>query len=188
MLWWRYQKTANNIISASENDFFIYSLLKNKICHRESLLSRSVTSDSLRPMHCSRPGSSVHGDSLGKNTGVGFHALLQGIFPTQGSKPDLSHCRRTLYRLGHQGSLTGVGSHSLLQGIFPTQGPNQGLPHCGWILLSSANQARPRLASEIRQDRAHSGWFGHRHMWILYQLSCQGSPINLYLFGEDNSS
>ena len=34
------------------------------------------------PMDCSPPGSSVHGDSLSKNTGVGCHALLQGIFPT----------------------------------------------------------------------------------------------------------
>ena len=32
---------------------------------------------------CSLPGSSVHGDSLGKNSAVGRHALLQGIFPTQ---------------------------------------------------------------------------------------------------------
>ena len=39
----------------------------------------------LRPYDHSPPGSSVHGDSLGKNTGVGCHALLQGIFPTQGS-------------------------------------------------------------------------------------------------------
>ena len=31
----------------------------------------------------SPPGSSVHGDSPGKNTGVGCHVLLQGIFPTQ---------------------------------------------------------------------------------------------------------
>ena len=35
------------------------------------------------PMDCSLPGSSVHGDSPGKNTGVGCHALFQGIFPTQ---------------------------------------------------------------------------------------------------------
>ena len=34
-------------------------------------------------MDCSPPGSSVHGDSPGENTGVGCHALLQGIFPTQ---------------------------------------------------------------------------------------------------------
>ena len=37
------------------------------------------------PVDCSPPGSSVHGDSPGKNTGVGCHFLLQGIFPTQGS-------------------------------------------------------------------------------------------------------
>ena len=35
-------------------------------------------------MGYSLPGSSVHGDSSGKNTGVGCHFLLQGIFPTQG--------------------------------------------------------------------------------------------------------
>ena len=37
------------------------------------------------PMGYSPPGSSVHRDSPGKNTGVGCHALLQGVFPTQGS-------------------------------------------------------------------------------------------------------
>ena len=35
------------------------------------------------PMDCSLPGSSVHGDSPGKNAGAGCHALLQGIFPTR---------------------------------------------------------------------------------------------------------
>ena len=36
---------------------------------------------------------SVHGDSPGKNTLVGCHALLQGIVPTQGLNPGLLHCR-----------------------------------------------------------------------------------------------
>ena len=36
------------------------------------------------PMDCSQPGSSVCGIFPGKNTGVGSHFLLQGIFPTQG--------------------------------------------------------------------------------------------------------
>ena len=31
-------------------------------------------------------------DSSDENTGVGCHALLQGIFPTQGSNPRLPHC------------------------------------------------------------------------------------------------
>ena len=46
------------------------------------------------PMDCSPPGSSAHGDSPGKNTGVGCHAL-QGILPTQGSNQcllKLLHC------------------------------------------------------------------------------------------------
>ena len=56
------------------------------------------------PMDCTPPGSSVHGDSPGKNTGVVCHALLQGIFPTQGLKPCLFHCRQILYHLSHQES------------------------------------------------------------------------------------
>ena len=43
------------------------------------------------PMDYSSPGSSVHGDSPGKNIGVGCHALLQGIFPNQGLDPSLLH-------------------------------------------------------------------------------------------------
>ena len=52
----------------------------------------------------SPPGSSVHGDSPGRNSGVGFYALLQGIFPSQGSNPGLPHCLQILYCLSHQGS------------------------------------------------------------------------------------
>ena len=47
-------------------------------------------------------------DSLGKNTGVGCHALLRGIFLTQGSNPYLQHrwlSRQVLYPLSHLGSL-----------------------------------------------------------------------------------
>ena len=43
---------------------------------------------------CSSPGSSVYGDSPGKNTGVGHHFFLQGIFPTQGLNPGLPDCRQ----------------------------------------------------------------------------------------------
>ena len=39
------------------------------------------------PTDHSLPGSSVYGDSPGKNIGMGCHFLLQGIFPTQGSNP-----------------------------------------------------------------------------------------------------
>ena len=56
------------------------------------------------PLDCSPPGTSVHGDSLGKNTGVSCHVLLQGIFPIQGLNPGLLHCRWIFYHLSYQGS------------------------------------------------------------------------------------
>ena len=52
----------------------------------------------------------------GKNTGVGCHSLLQGIFLTQGSNPGFLHCGQILYHLSHQGMVSGeVGDirHSL---------------------------------------------------------------------------
>ena len=55
------------------------------------------------PMDCSPPGSSVHGILQAKTTGVCCHALLQGIFPTQGLNRGLPHCRWILYCLSHQG-------------------------------------------------------------------------------------
>ena len=68
-----------------------------------AVLSHSIVTF-CNSMDCSLPGSSVHGDSRDKNTGVGCSALLQAIFPTQGSNPGLLHCWWILYQLSHQGS------------------------------------------------------------------------------------
>ena len=72
--------------------------MRHHICVKESECC-SVMSDSWRPHRLHSPWNSP-----GQNTGVGSLSLLQGIFPTQGSNPDLPHCRRILYQLSHQGS------------------------------------------------------------------------------------
>ena len=60
--------------------------------------SHWVTSDSCDPIDCSPTSFSILAlDSSGKNTGVGYHFHLQGIFLTQGSNPGIQHCRRILY-------------------------------------------------------------------------------------------
>ena len=75
------------------------------ILHSETLCLGAQSCPTLcDPVDYSPPGSSVHGDSPAKNTGLGCHALLQGIFPTQGLNPDLLQCRQILYWLSHQGS------------------------------------------------------------------------------------
>ena len=57
---------------------------------------KSALSNSLRPHRLYRPWNSP-----GQNTGEGSLSLLQGIFPTQGSNPDLPHCRWILYQLSY---------------------------------------------------------------------------------------
>ena len=53
------------------------------------MLSRSVVSDSLWPHGQSSTRRSCPWDFPGKNTGTGYHFLLQVIFPTQGFNPGL---------------------------------------------------------------------------------------------------
>ena len=56
-------------------------LLSTRCLHAKSLQSCPTLCS---PVDLSSAGFSVHGDSPGKNTGVGCHALLQGIFLIQG--------------------------------------------------------------------------------------------------------
>ena len=51
---------------------------------RVKLLQSTLQTHVLQPSRLLCPS-----DSAGKNTGVGCHALLQGIFPTEGSNPCL---------------------------------------------------------------------------------------------------
>ena len=59
-------------------------------------VSRSVVSNSLHPCELYPTRLLCPRNSPGKNTGVGCHVLLQGIFPTQGLNPSLLRCRQTL--------------------------------------------------------------------------------------------
>ena len=138
------------------------------------------------PMDCSPPGSSVHGDSPGKNTGVGCLALLQGIFPTQGSSPGLSHCRQILYHLSQQGWYIG-------RTAMPSSRRKRGFPNSVTEPRSPALQAdslpaeptgKPKNtgvgSQSLLQDNCltQESIQGLLHCrQILYQLSYQGSLI-----------
>ena len=58
---------------------------------KRSVPVRSVMSDSLRPYGLQPTRLLCPWNSPGKNTGMGCHPLLQGIFPIQGSNPHLLH-------------------------------------------------------------------------------------------------
>ena len=61
-----------------------------------------VMSDSLQP-HKLWPARLLSlWNFPGKNTGMGCHFLLQGIFLTQGSNPGRLRCRQILYHLSYR--------------------------------------------------------------------------------------
>ena len=72
------------------------------------MLSCSVKSDSLWSFGLQPTMFLYLWEFSGKNTRMGSHSLLQGIFPTQGLKSGLLHCRQITYQLSHQGSPTYV--------------------------------------------------------------------------------
>ena len=80
----------------------VFVIFKAK-CESERI-SHSVMSKCLQPHGLQPTRLFCPWDSPGKNTGVGCHALLEGIFLTQGLNPGLRHCRQILYHLSHQGS------------------------------------------------------------------------------------
>ena len=128
----------------------MFLILKNKnIMHAMSLQLCPTPCD---PIDYSPPGSSIHGDSPSKNTGVGCHALLQGIFLTQGSNPSLL-CLLHL----HAGSLP-----LALPGKHRTKTlyrKNKTTPGSLWAVDASVCSKYKSLGSvEILRKRIWLGW------------------------------
>ena len=89
--------------------------------------------------------------TVARKAGMGCHALLQGLFPTQRSNPGLLHwgADSLLSEPPGKPMNTRVGSPSLLQGIFLTQEWNRGLLNCRWILEPSPIPASSTPASGV---------------------------------------
>ena len=98
---WTHVYVWPNPFTVHQNYHNIVNLCRVCVCSVASVVSDSLRHYGLQPARLLCPW-----DSPGKNTRVGCHALLQGIFPTQGLNPHLCllHCRWILYLLSHLGS------------------------------------------------------------------------------------
>ena len=88
-------------------DYTVYGILLARTLEWVAFpFSRGLPNPGIKPGSPSLQADSLPAEPQGKpkNTGVGSLALLQGIFPTQGSNPGLPHCRLFLYQLSHKGS------------------------------------------------------------------------------------
>ena len=119
-------------------------------------------------MDCSLPGISVHGDFPGKNTRLGCHDLLEGIFPTQGLNPGLLHCRGIVYHLSHQGSPSILEwvAYPFSRGEIPHSGIEPGSPALQVDSLPAKLPGKPPVLYS-------------RSLSILYIVVCQSQSPNL---------
>ena len=86
-------------IFSSSNRFFLdkFLLLLSTVTNISAISSNTCVPAKLLqscrtlcdPMNCTHPRLLCPWDSPGMHTGMGCHALLQGIFPTQGQNPSL---------------------------------------------------------------------------------------------------
>ena len=101
------------ILSPSQAHSCLYKLMRDWPVWDHELLSLGLIyyvamclvvhlCPTVTPWTVALPGSSVHGDSPAKNTGVGCHYFLQGIFPNRRLNPGLLRCRWILCCLSHQ--------------------------------------------------------------------------------------
>ena len=102
-------------------------------------VSCSVISNSLQPHELQPTKLFAPWDYSNKNTGVGSHSLLQGIFLTKGLNPSLLYCRQILYCLSFQGSpaIIRLGKRIILIESFY---PHLGFPeakHKEWVFYNA---------------------------------------------------
>ena len=143
-------------------------------------------------------------NSPGQNTGVGSLSLFRGIFPTQGSKTGLLHCRWILYQLSHKGSWrilewvaypfssrsswprtrTGV---SCIAGRFFTNWANQEALHCkrpfpNVIRLRILRWRKyPELPMFTQCNHSHSFIYIYIHIYV-YMYMCIYMYLCIYVY------
>ena len=105
------------------------------------VFSHSVVSDCLQPHDCSPPGSTVHRDSPGNNTGVGCMLSFRLSSKPRAWTPVSCIAGKFFTNWAtREPKNTGVGSLSRVQGIFLAQELNLGLLHCRQILYQLSYQ------------------------------------------------
>ena len=111
-----------------------------------------------------------------KNTGVGCHFLLWGIFSTQGSNPGLLNCRQILYHLRHhEGRGNGTQKSTCLRTISITF-YYKGFSHkttlsckSSWKMWYLADSSFLQLLYCYRRGGRITCWINEAHCFIHHQ-------------------
>ena len=135
------------------------------------------------PTDCSPPSSSVHWDSPSKNTGVGCHALLQGIFLTQKLNWGLLYFRRILYQQSYQGSpyvLLHINYKELLKQLSFNKKKNK------FFLKKEDDRYTPTSNRKKKRttDKSNSGWISKTLHWTKEASLKRIHAYSTFLLGD----
>ena len=99
---------------------------------------------------------------------MGCHALLQGIFPTQGLNPGLLHCRQILYHLSHH--VKAVPAELLVNTVTQATPEKAMAPHSSTLAWEIPWMEEPGRLQSMGSLRVGHDWQLHFH----FSLSCIG--------------
>ena len=147
--WWGVLKNFQWVLRIKN----IFTLILSRECY--AVLVAQSCPTLCDPKDCNLPGSSVQWDSSDKNSGVGCHALLQRICPTQGSNLGLLYCRQILYHLSHQGSPSVLEcvAYSFSRGTSWPRNRTGVSCIAGRFFTSWANREAPKITGRSSRER-----------------------------------
>ena len=121
--------------------------------------------------------------SPGKNTGVGCHAFLQGIFPTQGLNQDLLHGPQILYHLSYPGSPIDTIILHIVSIVYMCQSPSPNSSHPYLTYLSPAWATRTQNLQRRQREGSLSSQCQNETLYQDYQelLNDLGWRVDLCL-------
>ena len=138
----------------------------------------SATSNSLRPRGLQPTRLLCPWASPGKNTGVGCHFLLQGIFLTQGLNPYLLHCRWILQYLSLQRDTQNFSSfecHRLQLAM---------APHSSTLAWKIPWTEEPGRLQSMRSLRVGHDWATSLSLFTFMHWRRKWQPTPVFLPGE----
>ena len=100
-----YESESPLVMSDSLRPHGLYSP-RNSLGQNTGVGSLSLPNPGIKPRSPALQADSLPAEpqEKPKNIGVGTLSFIQGIVPTLGSNPGLTHCRVNLYQLNHKGS------------------------------------------------------------------------------------
>ena len=173
-------KSLSRVRLCDPMDYTVHGILQSRILEWVAFpFPRDLPNTGIEPRSPASQEDSLPSKPPGtpKNTGVGSHSLLQGIFPTQGTEPRSPALQGDSLPAEPPGKPKIMGSLSLLQWIFLTQESNRGLLLHRWILDQLSYQGFLKTEGKSSQFLCQDNYINRCPGWRDLDCRKRESPM-----------